>query len=316
MAIPSNYQKITIPWGSGLSGNIYVWVNPQGGNQTVYVQSDENLVESPRSKTLTFKTTVPGLSTQAQSVATLQVSQAAATYQYTLILGANNYSHDSSGDVSRLTTTLVTVRNGNEVSRDEVFSTYSFVGSSTGFELDINSANETADVLSEDRGTTPGNSRTCQVKATYVINGKTVTSNTITITQEANIQTLDKLTIAGTASAGTVDRIPYTGGYVTWAVTAYYSYSSGSSNTGNATFLVTYSLSGSGATQNQNRTTWGLNTGSTNRTVTITASMNDPNTGSKISVSDTTTQLKDNYVGSQYSNITSVYNDVKAVWEE
>lgn len=310
MAIPSGYQKITIPWGGSLLGNIYVWINPNGGNQTVYIQSDENTVESSRSKTLTFKTTTSGLSTTAQSVASLNVTQAAAIYTYTLTISASSYTHDAGGDMSTLSATLITYRNGKQISSGSVSPNYTFSGTHTGFTIDNDN-----ELLSENRGTTTGSSRSCKVYATYYVNGRTVTSNTITITQEENIEYLNTISLTGSVSSGTVTTIPYTGGTVTWTARGNYKYTSGSTTTKTITSNCSWSVSGTGATQSSNKTTWSLNDGSANRSATVRAYMSDPGTGETINGYATTTQLKDNYVAAQYSSVVATYSNVKSVWD-
>lgn len=307
MAIPSNYQKYTIAWGGGTSGNLYIWINPSGGNQTVYVTSDENMVESSRTKVVTFRTTVPGLSTSAQSVAQLTVKQNAAVYEYILTITTSKTSLAAYADNTTISATLETIRNSVSQGKVSVTPTYSFSGTHTGFSISGST------VSAEDRHIIVGSARSCKVYATYNVSGKTITSNTLTITQAANTKTIDGLTLTGVASSGTISTIPYTGGTVTWTTKAMESYTSGSEQTVDVSTSASYSVvveSGlGGATQNGRVTAWALNTGDTNRQAMVTVTYGGQKTY------NFTTQLKDNFISAQYTSVVGTYSDVKSVWD-
>ena len=307
MAIPSNYQKYPIAWGGGTSGNLYIWINPSEGNQTVYVTSDENTVESSRTKVVTFRTTVPGLSTSAQSVAQLTVKQNAAVYEYILTITTSKTSLAAYEDNTTISATLETIRNSVTQSKVSVTPTYSFSGTHTGFSISGST------VSAKDRGMAVGPARSCEVYATYNVSGKTITSNTLIITQIANRKSIDDLIMSSEPSSGTTMTIPYTGGTITWTTEAVESFTSGSERIVDVSTHASYSVvvvSGlGGATQNGRVTTWALNTGDTNRQAKVTVTYGGQETYSF------TTQLKDNFILAQYTSVVGTYSDVKSVWD-
>lgn len=307
MAIPSNYQKYPIAWGGGTSGNLYIWINPSEGNQTVYVTSDENTVESSRTKVVTFRTTVPGLSTSAQSVAQLTVKQNAAVYEYILTITTSKTSLAAYEDNTTISATLETIRNSVTQSKVSVTPTYSFSGTHTGFSISGST------VSAKGRGIAVGPARSCKVYATYNVSGKTITSNTLIITQIANRKSIDDLIMSSEPSSGTTMTIPYTGGTITWTTEAVESFTSGSERIVDVSTHASYSVvvvSGlGGATQNGRVTTWALNTGDTNRQAKVTVTYGGQETYSF------TTQLKDNFILAQYTSVVGTYSDVKSVWD-
>lgn len=147
------------------------------------------------------------------------------------------------------------------------------------------------------------------IEVTFTGEGSKSKVISVDIYQAANVETLTEVYFNGVASSGTKDTIPYSGGTVTWAVTGVYSYTSGGTqNKAISASAGTWSVSGSGATQNSNITTWAQNLTEGSRSATITFK----HTATGISGTDTTTQLSQNLVISQYNNIVSTYSNVKA----
>lgn len=506
------YQRFSIPWDPSAAGdNLYIFMNPDMHSQVCLIGSDENTLTSIRKKTLTFKTNVLGLSSSAQAVAELNVTQEEANYTYDFSIASSVTGKLSAGGQNTtLSASLVTFRNGVQVSTQSVNASYSIpatpgftlsgstltaanrttvvggdrsvevtgefttsegikvtdvisvtqaantatyenpvvgldypiipasggtvvpgnaawsqvityssgasetkvgigVGSYSGdgvdpktgsvtapskgitvsgltvittstltvvangktgsYSRDVTQAANSAELdsievvpnttqavpasggtrtfsiratmkytsgststsipttsmefsipttswasISENtltvnnRGTEIGSSRTVVVTVKYTWGGKSVT-DTYTVSQQANAETLSSVYITGTASGYTKDTVPYTGGTVVWSVTGVYTYTSGAdaekpvdASEGN------WTVTGTGATQNGATTTWAQNLSEGSRSATVKFTHSD----SGEIATGITTQLSQNLVVASYSDILSVYSNVKA----
>lgn len=151
------------------------------------------------------------------------------------------------------------------------------------------------------------------IKVTFTGEGSKSKVISVDIYQAANVETLTKVYFNGVASSGTKDTIPYSGGTVTWSVAGVYSYTSGATqNKAISASAGTWSVSGSGATQNSNITTWAQNLTEGSRSATITFR----HTATGISGTETTTQLSQDLVVAQYTNVVSTYSNSKAGYKK
>lgn len=276
-------------------------------------------IGNPRSATITVKVTINGKSNTATITATqagnyvTAVTPAAITLSYpdiaagatsstpTIGGGAVTYTF-SSGSTS---TTAPSATYGALTSAND----YKLSASQNGF----TAVNKTSGVLTAtSRGTTEGDARTSgTVTRTYTVTwtptasynsaGTKTGSKTATDTCTQALNKIVKVTIAGTASAGSVGAIPAKGGTVTWTPTA--TYSSGLTSTSTSLFTPNYKVSGTGATQSSNITTWSNRTTTVGdaRSVTVTVSVTSSYTTTAITGTATTTQA---------ANAITAYGDI------
>lgn len=203
-----------IDWGDGSGEKITVTASSFVGNKGIQIQSPENVKVIPRSKTIVLKSV-----TDPTKVARINVTQEKAVYTYDFTLSASASMIGAEGGTSRVRGTLVTYRNGVQVSSETVVPTLS--GSADGFSI-------SGDVVTAaNRGTTVGLVRRITVTGTYsdTFDGQEV-SATVVISQAANAVTRVKI------STGDGDS-PITSfsaaGRSNWWYYAYGTYASGSS---------------------------------------------------------------------------------------
>lgn len=276
-------------------------------------------IGNPRSATITVKVTINDKSNTATITATqagnyvTAVTPAAITLSYpdiaagatsstpTIGGGAVTYTF-SSGSTS---TTAPSATYGALTSAND----YKLSASQNGF----TAVNKTSGVLTAtSRGTTEGDARTSgTVTRTYTVTwtptasynsaGTKTGSKTATDTCTQALNKIVKVTIAGTASAGSVGAIPAKGGTVTWTPTA--TYSSGLTSTSTSLFTPDYKVSGTGATQSSNITTWSNRTTTVGdaRSATVTVSVTSSYTTTAITGTATTTQA---------ANAITAYGDI------
>ena len=225
------YVRIPFPWGGTTGDNLYLYMKPPGFTQTCYIGSDENTLTSVRKKTLTFETTVPGLSSAAQAVAELSVVQEEASYTYDFVVTPSVQQIAAKGGTSILTATLKTYRNETLVSTQTVTPTYS--GSATGFTLSGGT------ITAANRTTIVGSQRSIEVTAKFTTKEGFAVQDVVTVTQQANAKTLSSIDV--TAPAG---EIPASGGSKTLTTKANYTYTS--TSTSSTTVTPTYSGSATG----------------------------------------------------------------------
>ena len=228
-SLANNSDTITIPWGDGTEDVIMVVIDPTIGNQTVRVLSSENKDTRDRSKDLLFKT---NNANGKQSIATLHLTQAKAVYTYTLTLSPTLTNIPASGGYSDISATLVTYRNGNQVSSESVNAIYT--GTSTGFTISNNR------VTASNRGDVVGSERSITVTGKYTTEDDQLITSTVVIKQAANTVTYSTPTI----SSFVVSDIPAKGGTVSSGTLKYSqtaTYSSGNSNNITTGANVTYS---------------------------------------------------------------------------
>ena len=276
-------------------------------------------IGNPRSATITVKVTINGKSNTATITATqagnyvTAVTPAAITLSYpdiaagatsstpTIGGGAVTYTF-SSGSTS---TTVPSATYGALTSAND----YKLSASQNGF----TAVNKTSGVLTAtSRGTTEGDARTSgTITRTYTVTwtptasynsaGTKTGSKTATDTCTQALNKIVKVTIAGAASAGSVGAIPAKGGTVTWTPTV--TYSSGTTSTDTSLFTPDYKVSGTGATQSGNVTTWANRTTTVGdaRSATVTVSVTSSYTTTAITGTATTTQA---------ANAITAYGDI------
>lgn len=163
-----------IDWGDGSGEKITVTASSFVGNKGLQIQSPENVKVTPRSKTIVLKS-----KTDPTKVARINVTQQKAVYTYDFTLNASASMIGAEGGTTRVRGTLVTYRNGVQVSSETVVPTLS--GSADGFSI-------SGDVVTAaNRGTTAGLVRRITVTGTYsdTFDGQEV-SATVVISQAAN----------------------------------------------------------------------------------------------------------------------------------
>lgn len=163
-----------IDWGDGSGEKITVTASSFVGNKGLQIQSPENVKVTPRSKTIVLKS-----KTDPTKVARINVTQQKAVYTYDFTLNASASMIGAEGGTTRVRGTLVTYRNGVQVSSETVVPTLS--GSADGFSI-------SGDVVTAaNRGTTAGLVRRITVTGTYsdTFDGQEV-SAFIIITQAEN----------------------------------------------------------------------------------------------------------------------------------
>lgn len=163
-----------IDWGDGTGEKITVTASSFVGNKGLQIQSPENVKVTPRSKTIVLKS-----KTDPTKVARINVTQEKAVYTYDFTLSPSASIIGAEGGTSRVRGTLITYRNGVQVSSETVVPTLS--GSADGFSI-------SGDVVTaENRGTVSGTVRRITVTGVYsnTFDGQVV-SSTVVISQAAN----------------------------------------------------------------------------------------------------------------------------------
>lgn len=203
-----------IDWGDGSGEKITVTASSFVGNKGLQIQSPENVKVTPRSKTIVLKS-----KTDPTKVARINVTQQKAVYTYDFTLNASASMIGAEGGTTRVRGTLVTYRNGVQVSSETVVPTLS--GSADGFSI-------SGDVVTAaNRGTTAGLVRRITVTGTYsdTFDGQEV-SATVVISQAANgITRVQISTGDGTSPITSFSAA----GRSNWWYYAYGTYTSGSS---------------------------------------------------------------------------------------
>ena len=276
-------------------------------------------IGNPRSATITVKVTINGKSNTATITATqagnyvTAVTPAAITLSYPDIAAGATSSTPTIGG-GAVTYTF----SSGSTSTTAPSSTYGALTSANDYKLSASqngftAVNKTSGVLTAtSRGTTEGDARTSgTVTRTYTVTwtptasynsaGTKTGSKTATDTCTQALNKIVKVTIAGTASAGSVGAIPAKGGTVTWTPTA--TYSSGLTSTSTSLFTPDYKVSGTGATQSSNITTWSNRTTTVGdaRSATVTVSVTSSYTTTAITGTATTTQA---------ANAITAYGDI------
>lgn len=276
-------------------------------------------IGNSRSATITVKVTINGKSNTATITATQAgnyvtvVTPAAITLSYPDI-AANATSATPTIGGGAVTYTF----SSGSTSTTAPSSTYGALTSANDYKLSASqngftAVNKTSGVLTAtSRGTTEGDARTSgTVTRTYTVTwtptasynsaGTKTGSKTATDTCTQALNKIVKVTIAGTASAGSVGAIPAKGGTVTWTPTV--TYSSGLTSTSTSLFTPDYKVSGTGATQSGNVTTW------SNRATTVGAARSATVTVS-VTSSYTTTAIPGTATTTQAANAITAYGDI------
>ena len=207
-------------------------------------------------------------------------------------------SFSAAGGTNRPFTNKITYTSGwSGEQANLTFDMYSVSG--TGFSMIANPTYPWGVLIdAANRGTVVGPQRTGTITLTY-----RGVSGSITVTQEANVETLNGLLI----TAPNKDNVSYTGGTITWTANGTYKYTSGSPQTKSvAASAGTWSVTGAGATQSSNTTTWAQNLSEGSRTATVKFVV------SGVTGTGTTTQLSQNLVVASYTNVVSTYSNSKA----
>lgn len=277
-------------------------------------------IGNSRTATVTVKVTMNGKSNTATITATqvgnyvTAVTPAAITLSYPDIAAGATSSTPTIGGGTAVTYTF----SSGSTSTTAPSSTYGALTSANDYKLSASqngftAVNKTSGVLTAtSRGTTEGSARTSgTVTRTYTVTwtptasydsaGTKTGSKTATDTCTQALNKIVKVTIAGTASAGSVTSIPAKGGTVTWTPTV--TYSSGSTSTSTSLFTPAYTVSGTGATQSSNVTTWTNRTTTVGnaRSATVTVSVTSSYTTNAITGTATTTQA---------ANAITAYGDI------
>lgn len=277
-------------------------------------------IGNPRTATVTVKVTMNGKSNTATITATqagnyvTAVTPASITLSYPDIAAGATSSTPTIGGG---TVILYTFSSGS-TSTTAPSTTYGALTTANNYTLSASqngftAVNASTGVLTAtSRGTTEGAARTSgTVTRTYTVTwtptasynagGTKTGSKTATDTCTQALNKIVKVTIAGTASAGSVTAIPAKGGTVTWTPTV--TYSSGSTSTSTSLFTPAYSVSGTGATQSSNVTTWANRTTTVGdaRSATVTVSVTSSYTTTAITGTATTTQA---------ANAITAYGDI------
>lgn len=276
-------------------------------------------IGNPRSATITVKVTINGKSNTATITATqvgnyvTAVTPAAITLSYPDIAAGATSSTPTIGG-GAVTYTF----SSGSTSTTAPSSTYGALTSANDYKLSASqngftAVNKTSGVLTAtSRGTTEGDARTSgTVTRTYTVTwtptasynagGTKTGSKTATDTCTQALNKIVKVTIAGTASAGSVTAISAKGGTVTWTPTV--TYSSGLTSTSTSLFTPVYTVSGTGASQSSNVTTWA------NRTTTV-GSARSATVTVKVKSSYTTTEIPGTGTTTQVANAITAYGDI------
>lgn len=221
---------ITNKWNDGSGDSINIESPSFQGNQTVKISSPVQKGTSKRSMQFIGK-----CKKDSSKQVILTVEQEASVYTYDLILSSDNTEIAAKGGTTNITAVLKTYRNGNLVSTDNVTPVLS--GSATGFSI------SGVTVTASNRTTIVGTERSITVtgKFSNTFDGQTVSAN-IVIKQEANSQTLRKITNRYTSSNPLTGQntVKANGGTV-WVYTfAIYDYTSGDSSETNVSDECTF----------------------------------------------------------------------------
>lgn len=180
------YRRLAFPWSSiAEDGNLYIFMNPYMHSQTCIIGSDENIFTNTRSRTLTFKTNHIGLVEGAQSSAELEVIQEEAIYTYEFRIASSVTGKLSAGGQNTaLSASLVTFRNGVQVSTQSVNASYS-IPATPGFTLSGST------LTAANRTTVVGGDRSVEVTGEFTTSEGIKVTDVISVTQAANIATYE-----------------------------------------------------------------------------------------------------------------------------
>lgn len=254
-----------IDWGDGSGEKITVTASSFVGNKGLQIQSPENVKVTPRSKTIVLKS-----KTDPTKVARINVTQEKAVYTYDFTLSPSASIIGAEGGTSRVRGTLLTYRNGVQVSSETVVPTLS--GSADGFSI-------SGDVVTaENRGTVSGTVRQITVTGVYsnTFDGQVVSSTVVISQAENKIESYNYGTWVIAISANPTT-IAYGGGTSTISASCTRSktpvYSSGATGSADSE-SATPTLSGSatGFTLSGTTVTASANSWAATRSVTVTAS--------------------------------------------
>lgn len=254
-----------IDWGDGSGEKITVTASSFVGNKGLQIQSPENVKVTPRSKTIVLKS-----KTDPTKVARINVTQEKAVYTYDFTLSPSVSIIGAEGGTSRVRGTLLTYRNGVQVSSETVVPTLS--GSADGFSI-------SGDVVTaENRGTVSGTVRQITVTGVYsnTFDGQVVSSTVVISQAENKIESYNYGTWVIAISANPTT-IAYGGGTSTISASCTRSktpvYSSGATGSADSE-SATPTLSGSatGFTLSGTMVTASANSWAATRSITVTAS--------------------------------------------
>lgn len=254
-----------IDWGDGSGEKITVTASSFVGNKGLQIQSPENVKVTPRSKTIVLKS-----KTDPTKVARVNVTQEKAVYTYDFTLSPSASIIGAEGGTSRVRGTLLTYRNGVQVSSETVVPTLS--GSADGFSI-------SGDVVTaENRGTVSGTVRQITVTGVYsnTFDGQVVSSTVVISQAENKIESYNYGTWVIAISANPTT-IAYGGGTSTISASCTRSktpvYSSGATGSEDSE-STTPTLSGSatGFTLSGTTVTASANSWAATRSITVTAS--------------------------------------------
>lgn len=276
-------------------------------------------IGNPRSATITVKVTINGKSNTATITATQAGNYVTAVTPATITLSYPDIAAGATSSTPTIGGGAVTYTfSSGSTSTTAPSSTYGALTSANDYKLSASqngftAVNKTSGVLTAtSRGTTEGDARTSgTVTRTYTVTwsptasynsaGTKTGSKTATDTCTQALNKIVKVTIAGTASAGSVGAIPAKGGTVTWTPTV--TYSSGVTSTSTSLFTPDYKVSGTGATQSGNVTTWA------NRTTTV-GDARSATVTVKVKSSYTTTAIPGTATTTQAANAITAYGDI------
>lgn len=254
-----------IDWGDGSGEKITVTASSFVGNKGLQIQSPENVKVTPRSKTIVLKS-----KTDPTKVARINVTQEKAVYTYDFTLSPSASMIGAEGGTSRVRGTLLTYRNGVQVSSETVVPTLS--GSADGFSI-------SGDVVTaENRGTVSGTVRQITVTGVYsnTFDGQVVSSTVVISQAENKIESYNYGTWVIAISANPTT-IAYGGGTSTISTSCTRSktpvYSSGATGSvGSESTTPTLSGSATGFTLSGTTVTASANSWAASRSIVVTAS--------------------------------------------
>lgn len=254
-----------IDWGDGSGEKITVTASSFVGNKGLQIQSPENVKVTPRSKTIVLKS-----KTDPTKVARINVTQEKAVYTYDFTLSPSAPMIGAEGGTSRVRGTLLTYRNGVQVSSETVVPTLS--GSADGFSI-------SGDVVTaENRGTVSGTVRQITVTGVYsnTFDGQVVSSTVVISQAENKIESYNYGTWVIAISANPTT-IAYGGGISTISTSCTRSktpvYSSGATGSvGSESTTPTLSGSATGFTLSGTTVTASANSWAASRSIVVTAS--------------------------------------------
>lgn len=254
-----------IDWGDGTGEKITVTAASFVGNKGLQISSPENVKVAPRSKTIVLKS-----KTDPTKVARINVVQEKAVYTYDFTLSPSASMIGAEGGTSRVRGTLLTYRNGVQVSSETVVPTLS--GSADGFSI-------SGDVVTaENRGTVSGTVRQITVTGVYsnTFDGQVVSSTVVISQAENKIESYNYGTWVIAISANPTT-IAYGGGTSTISTSCTRSktpvYSSGATGSvGSESTTPTLSGSATGFTLSGTTVTASANSWAASRSIVVTAS--------------------------------------------